>query len=163
MAILISWLLSHYIQKGRRGVGVWHLLPLLPKLAFSKGFILKTSKMIFDQKNEGFISSCFTTDEEIFVVLNPSEKDREKHCFLILGLLKVIIWLESKYFLKKEWVRHHIWLLVAFDAFKLHFCFTTGPKHPKCWNWKTGSKIVVVRTRGHLKFRRLSLYIFHLK
>ena len=37
------------------------------------------SKMIFDQKNEGLLSYCFTTDEEIFVVLNPSEKDREKH------------------------------------------------------------------------------------
>ena len=43
--------------------------------------------MMFDQKNEGFISSCFTTDEEIFVVLNPSEKDREKQYFLILSLL----------------------------------------------------------------------------
>ena len=50
-------------------------------------FFLKASKMIFDQKNEGFLSSCFTTDEEIFVVLNPSEKDREKQCFLILSLL----------------------------------------------------------------------------
>ena len=43
--------------------------------------------MIFDQKNEGFISSCFTTDAEICVVLNPSEKDREKQCFLILSSL----------------------------------------------------------------------------
>ena len=43
--------------------------------------------MIFDQKNGGFLSSCFTTDEEIFVVLNPSEKDKEKQCFLILSLL----------------------------------------------------------------------------
>ena len=43
--------------------------------------------MIFDQKNEGFLSSCFTTDEEIFVVLNSSEKNREKQCFLILCLL----------------------------------------------------------------------------
>ena len=43
--------------------------------------------MIFDQKNEGFLSSCFTTDKEIFVVLNPSEKDREKQCFLIISLL----------------------------------------------------------------------------
>ena len=43
--------------------------------------------MIFDQKNEEFLSSCFTTDEEIFLVLNPSEKDREKQCFLILSLL----------------------------------------------------------------------------
>ena len=75
-----------------------HLFPLLPKLALS----LKASKMIFDQKNEGFLSSCFTPDEEIFVVLNPSEKEREKNkkrrgkrtgkerekqCFLILGLL----------------------------------------------------------------------------
>ena len=60
-----------------------HLFPLLPKLALS----LKASKMIFDQKNEGFLSSCFTPDEEIFVVLNPSEKKREKQCFLILGLL----------------------------------------------------------------------------
>ena len=51
-----------------------HLFPLLPKLALS----LKASKMIFDQKNEGFLSSCFTPDEEIFVVLNPSEKEREK-------------------------------------------------------------------------------------
>ena len=45
------------------------------------------SKIIFDQKNEGFLSSCFTTDEEIFVVLNPSEKDREKQSFLNLSLL----------------------------------------------------------------------------
>ena len=29
----------------------------------------------------------FTTDEEIFVLVNPSEKDREKQCFLILSLL----------------------------------------------------------------------------
>ena len=43
--------------------------------------------MIFDQKNEGFLSSCFTTDKEIFLVLNPSEKDREKQCCLILCLL----------------------------------------------------------------------------
>ena len=43
--------------------------------------------MIFDQKNEGFLSSCFTTDEEIFLVLNPSEKDRENQCCLILSLL----------------------------------------------------------------------------
>ena len=42
--------------------------------------------MIFDQKNGGFLSSGFTTDEEIFVVLNPSEKDKEKQCFLILSL-----------------------------------------------------------------------------
>ena len=37
--------------------------------------------MIFYQKNEGFLSSYFTTDEEIFVVLNPSEKQ----FFLILS------------------------------------------------------------------------------
>ena len=43
--------------------------------------------MIFDQKNEGFLSSCFTTDEEIFVVLNPSEIDMENQFFLILSLL----------------------------------------------------------------------------
>ena len=43
--------------------------------------------MIFNQKNEGFLSSCFTTDEEIFGVLNPSEKDREKQCFVIFSLL----------------------------------------------------------------------------
>ena len=60
-----------------------HLLPLLPKLALSGLFL----KMIFDQNNKGFLSSCFTTDEEIFVVLNPSEKDREKQCFPILSLL----------------------------------------------------------------------------
>ena len=41
--------------------------------------------MIFDQKNEGFLTSYFTTDEEIFVVLKPSEKHREKQCFLILS------------------------------------------------------------------------------
>ena len=34
----------------------------------------KASKTIFDLKNEGFLSSWFTTDEELFVVLNPSEK-----------------------------------------------------------------------------------------
>ena len=34
--------------------------------------------MIFDQKNEGFLLSYFTNNREIFVVLNPSEKDREK-------------------------------------------------------------------------------------
>ena len=48
------------------------LPPLLPKLAL----FLKASKMIFDQKNEEFLSSYFTTDQEIFVVLNPSEKQR---------------------------------------------------------------------------------------
>jgi len=42
-------------------------------LPLSKVF-LKASKIVFDQKNEGFLSSYFTTDEEIFVVLNPSEK-----------------------------------------------------------------------------------------
>ena len=41
--------------------------------------------MIFDQKNGGFLSSGFTTEEEIDVVLNPSEK--EQQCFLILSLL----------------------------------------------------------------------------
>ena len=78
-------------------------------------------------KNEGFLSSCFTTDEEIFVVLNPSEKNRVKECFL-----------------KKEWVRHQIWLLVAF---KLHFWFfTTGPKHPKCWNWYPSFDYSIINT-----------------
>ena len=77
-------ILSHYIlRRGERG-GLWHLLPLLPKLAVSKVF-LGASKMIFDQKIEGFLLSYFTTDEEIFVVLNPSEKHREKQCFLILS------------------------------------------------------------------------------
>ena len=45
----------------------------------------KASKIIFDQKNEGFLSSYFTTDKKLFVVLNPSEKHREKQCFLILS------------------------------------------------------------------------------
>ena len=44
--------------------------------------------MIFDQKNEGFLSSCFTTDEEIFVVLNPSVKQ----CFPILLLMSIMDW-----------------------------------------------------------------------
>ena len=43
--------------------------------------------MIFDQKKEGFLTSCFTTEEEIFVVLKPSEIDRKKQCFLIFSLL----------------------------------------------------------------------------
>jgi len=71
-----------FCSKKDGGRGVMHLFPLLPKLALS----LKASKMIFDQKNGGFLSSGFTTDEEIFVVLNPSEKDKEKQCFLILSL-----------------------------------------------------------------------------
>ena len=41
--------------------------------------------MIFDQKNEGFPLFHFTPVEEIFVVLKPYEKDREKQCFLILS------------------------------------------------------------------------------
>ena len=41
--------------------------------------------MIFDQKNEGFPLFHFTPVEEIFVVLKPYEKHREKQCFLILS------------------------------------------------------------------------------
>ena len=41
---------------------------------FGNFTIPESSKMIFGQKNEGFLSSCFTTDEETFVqVLNPSK------------------------------------------------------------------------------------------
>ena len=42
---------------------------------------LKSIKNYFWPKNKGFLSFCFTIDEEIFVVLNPSEKQREKHMF----------------------------------------------------------------------------------
>ena len=82
-------ILSHYIQKSKEGGGggcngIFFLS--CQNFPFLR-FFLKASKMIFDQKNEGFLSSCFRTDEEIFLVLNPSEKDRKKQCFLILSLL----------------------------------------------------------------------------
>ncbi len=39
---------------------------------FCSKVFLKASKMIFDQKKEGFLLSYFTTDEKIFVVLNTA-------------------------------------------------------------------------------------------
>ena len=114
--------------------------------------------MIFDQKNKGFLSSCFTTDEEIFMVLNPSEKDREKQCFLILSLLShnltgKLIFSQKK---SEEGIKFDCLLLlmlsnVDFIAFKLHFwCFNTGPKHPKCWNWKTSDLVVSISPSSNL-------------
>jgi len=50
--------------------------------------------MIFDQKNEGFLSSCFTAEKIIVIVLNPSKKHREK-------LSQSTVSPESKYFLLK--------------------------------------------------------------
>ena len=85
---------------------------------------LKASKMIFDQKNKVFLTSCFTTDEEIFVVWNQSEKHSEKQCFLILSSFSHNL-TGKLIFSQKEWVRHQIRsLLFAFDAYKCCFwCF----------------------------------------
>ena len=99
---------------------------------------LKASKMIFYQKNEGFLSSYFTTDEEIFVVLNPSEKQ----CFLILSsfshnLTRKLIFFSKRVSKASNLICLLLFMLpnVVFDAFKLHFwCFTTRSKHPKWWN-----------------------------
>ena len=38
-------------------------------------------------KMKDFLHLVLQPNEEIFVVLNPSGKDREKQCFLILSLL----------------------------------------------------------------------------
>ena len=43
----------------------------------------------FDQKNEGFLSACFTTDLKIFVVLNPSEKQCNIENWLNNALIKI--------------------------------------------------------------------------
>ena len=48
---------------------------------------MQATKMIFDQKMKDFFHLVWQPDEEIFVVLNPSGKDREKQCFIILILL----------------------------------------------------------------------------
>ena len=58
-----------------------------------------------NQKNEGNFSFCFTPNEEIFVVLNLSEKDREKQCFLILSLISHNL-TEKLIFSQKESLRH---------------------------------------------------------
>ena len=62
---------------------------------------------MFDQKNEKFLSSCFTTDEEIFVLLNPSGKHSEKQCFIILSSFSHNL-TGKLIFSQKEWVRHQI-------------------------------------------------------
>jgi len=64
----------------KEGGGVWHPLPLLPKLALSHAFP-SSIQNDFGRKNEGFLS----TDEEIFVVLNPFEMHRKTPGFIILS------------------------------------------------------------------------------
>ena len=111
-------ILSYFVPKRMEGggTGVMGLPPLLPKLAL----FLKASKMIFDQKNEEFLSSYFTTDEEIFVVWNPSAKHREKQCFLILSLFSHNL-TGKLIFSQKKWVRHIIWFAFCFWCFQMLF------------------------------------------
>ena len=120
-----------------------HLLPFLPKLALSR-FFLKSIKNDFWPEKGRISFILFYNRLGNTCGLNPSEKDREKHCFLILSLLshnltgKLIF--SQKRVSKATFVFFLFLMLsnVDFNAFKLHFwCFTTGPKHPKCWNWKT--------------------------
>ena len=80
-------ILSHYTQKGGRSGGVWHLSTLLPKLALSKVFSQKHHKLFLTRKVKDFFHLVLQRMMKYFVVLNPSEKNREKHCFLILILL----------------------------------------------------------------------------
>ena len=121
MEILISWVILSKQGVGGGKDGIFFLS--CQNFPFLRVFF-EASKMIFDHKNEEFLSSCFTTDEEIFVLLNPSEKHSEKQCFLILrsfshNLTRKLI------FSQKEWIRHQIWFaFFAFDAFKCCFwCF----------------------------------------
>ena len=83
-------------------------------------FFLKASKMIFDQKNEGFPLFHFTPVEEIFVVLKPYEKDREKQCFLILSSFSHNL-TRKLIFSQKEWVRHQIWFAFCCWCIKMLF------------------------------------------
>ena len=80
-------ILSHYTQKGGRAGGVWHLSTLLPKLALSKVFSQKHQKLFLTRKVKDFFYLVLQPMMKYFVMLNPSEKNREKHCFLILSLL----------------------------------------------------------------------------
>ena len=101
---MISWVIISKkggSKKGGSGGG-WLWLPILPRMSFI----------------------LFYNSWEIFVVLNPTEKHREKQCFIIFGSFSHIL-TEKLIFSQKAWERHQIWLLVAFDAIKLHFwCFT---------------------------------------
>ena len=139
---------------------------ILSKSSFSPfktfgGF--SASKIIFDEKNENFLSS----DEEIFVVLNPSEKNREKQCFLILSLFKHNL-TGKLIFSQKEWESnliaccfwcfHMLFLILSnytFDA------LITLSKHPKWWNWKTWIEYSEVRMRPHniIWFCVLKIYL----
>ena len=125
-------ILSHFVPKRMEGEGrgSWVFLLSCQNLPFS----WKHQKWFFDQKNEEFLSSYFTTDEEIFVVINPSEKQR----FQIFSLLSHTYDWKVNIFSKK-----------ASNLIACCFwCFTTGPKHPKCWNWKTYECLVLLLCRN---------------
>ena len=115
--------------------------------------LLKASKMIFYQKNEGFLSSYFPTDEEIFVMLNPSEKQ----CFLILSSFSHNL-TRKLIFFQKGLVRHQIWFAYCFSCFQMLFLMLSNYTFDALLHGQSIQNDEIAQCLGLKNFAAKSLY-----